>query len=190
MALTGPGIERTIIVKTTPVYGIPYVEDSDLPRDFPGVSRQQAEQIEDALISKGALPLDSQIVDLLSRLNAIDRGNVGPVAPEFISPYSGTCTLERINGFVSWAGNVSNTGTQFPNGYTQWGWLPGTTSHGAGNSPYRPREFMRTPVGTYNGYSANLIINPSADSLQVGYSSGTALSDAFYTGGTLYAAVP
>jgi hypothetical protein len=173
-------------MRYTPLYRLPALEGGDTAKTIYDQSWAAMLAVEAALANEGQLPLGGDLQALIKRMNAVDAKNTGWVQPTMASGVSpGNEFGVRINnGRVEWRGTVSRPAGQFPNGYTVIGTLPGGAS-----SKYRPSQYVRVPVATYNGFGANLVVNPGDGIIQIGYSSSVALSDAFYVGGVSYDAV-
>lgn len=56
----------------TPLYSIPYLVGSDPAKQIAQVSEDQAVAIEALLLNKGMPPLDSELVDLIQRMSALE----------------------------------------------------------------------------------------------------------------------
>lgn len=178
-------------MKYTPIYQLPYVEDGDRARAYPAATKTMAERIEAAMLQNGQVPVGADAQGIIKRLNAIDAKNTDwqpfVLKSGFVA-VNGAAVRIR-NGRVELRGSIQNSAGQYPNGYTELGTLPPDALGNAGNSPFRPSAYLRIPCATYNGFTANFVVNPGNGVIQVGYSASTALSDAFYMGGQGWDAV-
>ncbi|OII10535.1 hypothetical protein BIU97_10430 [Curtobacterium sp. MCBA15_009] len=94
------------------------------------------------------------------------------------SGLTGTNFAYRIKqGRVEFTGQIKINSGSFPNGYTTLVTMPA----GA-----RPQNYLRTPIGMFNGYVALLIVNTNG-AVQLG-ASGDRTADTVYLGGSGYPA--
>ena len=100
------------MVAKTPLYGLPYIEPTDKPKDIAAQEKEAMLRIEQILASQGRPPLASELVDLVKRINSLENnppatweefGGVNGAIPAGakILSYRGATTLTKNSAGVA-----------------------------------------------------------------------------------------
>lgn len=138
-------------MKQTPVYRLPYLQDSDRPRQFAKASQDIVEAVEAALLASGNPPVDGDVESILRRLAALETtprsvtytgSRAIPVSAEtLLNNFSQTQPTNGRPAFV--LGNTGGIVTLAPGAYDikargRWSTRPATAT----------RSFLTLRVGS------------------------------------------
>ena len=103
------------MTRKTPLYGLPALDGTDKPKEYPQQSWDFALLMEAILSNQGQTPLASELVDLVKRLNKLEAGGNGA---KFLALGKTAKTVNSVTvmdnydapkqntGFRSWSGSL------------------------------------------------------------------------------------
>jgi len=108
------------MVSRTPLYGLPYIDPTDRPREIAAQEKAAMLLVEQILANQGRPPLASELVDLVKRIVKLEAGGAGAKflalgrvakAVNSITILDNYDTPAQNTGFRSWSGSLLTIAT-------------------------------------------------------------------------------